>query len=1197
MRKLFFLSFLFIASLSFGQTTFVPDDAFEQYLITSGYDDVLDNFVNTAAIEGITTINISTGISDATGIQDFAALETLNFGGNNLTSINLNNNTNLKYAYLDGNELVSVDVSALPGLLVLGLSNNNLTAVDVSQNTSLKELFLTGNNLENIDVSNNIFLEVFQISSNELTSINVSQNTNLETLFVANNMITQIDVSINTGLVKIDFSDNNLTSLDLSNLNYPALFSPDIKGNEDLYCVKVTDVDAAFTRFTAFQHRDPQTGFSLDCTATTNIPDANFEQSLIDLGYDSGAIDGVFLTGNVSAVTTLSVSNKSIADLTGIEAFINLEILSVTNNDLTSVNLTPLSKLNSFDGSGNQLTTLDLSGNPDFQYLTCENNNLTSISNISNTQVINLLLNGNTFATIDVAGVTTLSRLELNNNSLTELNLSTNTGLTRVEVESNSLTSFNMKNGNNTSITRFKAEGNSGLTCIDVDDVQYSIDNWDDIDTQTSFSLDCSTSGGGDTVSIPDANFEQALIDEGIDSDGTINGQVLKSDIEIVTSLTIIGLNISDLTGIEAFDALGSLWVDNNSLTNIDLSQNTSLTILGISGNQLTSIDVSNNTALGALSVNDNQLTALDVSSNTNLVQLFVNNNQLSNLDISLLTSLEELSVIGNYLTSLDASQNVVMDFLKCNDNNLQSLNVQNGNNTQMDSSSFDATTNTNLMCIEVDDVSYSETNWTGIDSQTSFSIDCSGGGSGATVSIPDIYFEDYLESIGAGNGIDFDGLADLATVQTLTFIDLSNLGTVEDLTGIEEFTALVYLNASGNSIESVDLSANANLETLDLGGNMLTTLDVSDNANLISLTVSNNSLTSLNVEGLTSLEIIRCQSNQLTELDVTENTALTELNVSSNSLVNLNLLSNTNIEQLYAESNALEYLDLSQNASLNTVTVILNSLIGLNLKNGNNTNISNASFAAFDNPSLTCIQVDDVNYSNTNWGQIDMASSFSVNCTPVNDDCSFTIPIVLGQDTPGDTTSASAGAGNPSCAQNGIVLFDVWYEVQAPASGSIVLSLSAQPLIAKIAIYDSCSASQPFACDEETLSVDNLTPGDTYYLQVWLESNSERTNQTGATGSFSMNVQDATVLSLQDEIITTNNIITYPNPSKNEINIQLQNNDSVESIEVYSLLGKKINILNQNKNRLDISHLSKGVYVIKIQGSRKSYTKKFIKN
>ena len=52
---------------------------------------------------------------------------------------------------------------------------------------------------------------------------------------------------------------------------------------------------------------------------TTLIPDANFEQALIDLGYDTGTPDGSVPTVNISGVTSLNVSSESISDLTGIE--------------------------------------------------------------------------------------------------------------------------------------------------------------------------------------------------------------------------------------------------------------------------------------------------------------------------------------------------------------------------------------------------------------------------------------------------------------------------------------------------------------------------------------------------------------------------------------------------------------------------------------------------------------------------------------------------------------------------------------------------------------------------------------------------------------------------------------------------------------------------------------------------------------
>ena len=69
------------------------------------------------------------------------------------------------------------------------------------------------------------------------------------------------------------------------------------------------------------------------------------------------------------------------------------------------------------------------------------------------------------------------------------------------------------------------------------------------------------------------------------------------------------------------------------------------------------------------------------------------------------------------------------MTLLICGDNQLTCLNVKNGNNSNFISFptivSFDATQNPNLTCIEVDDTTYSNANWTSIDPQTLFSTNC----------------------------------------------------------------------------------------------------------------------------------------------------------------------------------------------------------------------------------------------------------------------------------------------------------------------------------------------------------------------------------------------------------------------------------------------------------------------------------------
>jgi hypothetical protein len=52
-------------------------------------------------------------------------------------------------------------------------------------------------------------------------------------------------------------------------------------------------------------------------------------------------------------------------------------------------------------------------------------------------------------------------------------------------------------------------------------------------------------------IYIPDANFEQALIDQEIDTDPTPNKMISREDAEAITKLDIVSKEISDLTGID----------------------------------------------------------------------------------------------------------------------------------------------------------------------------------------------------------------------------------------------------------------------------------------------------------------------------------------------------------------------------------------------------------------------------------------------------------------------------------------------------------------------------------------------------------------------------------------------------------------------------------------------------------------------
>jgi Leucine-rich repeat (LRR) protein len=181
----------------------------------------------------------------------------------------------------------------------------------------------------------------------------------------------------------------------------------------------------------------------------TAIPDTNFEQALINLGYDSGPPDGQVLTANISGVDSLDVNTGSISDLTGIEDF------------------TALGELNC---SVNSLPSLDVTQNTALTDLTCGINQLTSLDVTQNTALVELYCGAN---------------------QLTSLDVTQNTALVELYCGYNQLNCLNLKNGNNALLSYFSAANNPALTCIEVDDVAYSTTIWTNIDPGVTFSNNC----------------------------------------------------------------------------------------------------------------------------------------------------------------------------------------------------------------------------------------------------------------------------------------------------------------------------------------------------------------------------------------------------------------------------------------------------------------------------------------------------------------------------------------------------------------------------------------------------------------------------------------------------------------------------------------------------------------------------------
>lgn len=102
-------------------------------------------------------------------------------------------------------------------------------------------------------------------------------------------------------------------------------------------------------------------------------------------------------------------------------------------------------------------------------------------------------------------------------------------------------------------------------------------------------------------------------------------------------------------------------------------------------------------------------------------------------------------------------------------------------------------------------------------------------------VSIPDVNFKDYLLSQIEIN-INSDTEIQVSEAQAATVLNISNLN-IASLQGIEAFTNLVNLNCSENPLLTiVDLSANVELEIVELSFTGITTIDFSQNTNLNSV-------------------------------------------------------------------------------------------------------------------------------------------------------------------------------------------------------------------------------------------------------------------------------------------------------------------------------------------------------------------------
>ena len=311
-----------------------------------------------------------------------------------------------------------------------------------------------------------------------------------------------------------------------------------------------------------------------------------------------------------------------------------------------------------------------------------------------------------------------------------------------------------------------------------------------------------------DTFNFPDKNFRDVV--KTFDTDD--NNILSDNEIAAVKEIDCKGRAITNLKGIEYFTALEYLYCSKNELTALDLRQNTELKELNCSTNLLTALDLSQNPNLTRVICSENALTALNLSSNSKLTNLNASGN------------IREITLTGN---TFDLSSLPGFDVSKAR--NWQ-VGTVSGNTLTVDGNA--------AVVIYSYDISYTGTELDDEEKDVIFTLAIAGRGTDIDINktnFPDKDFRELLLDKEANIDRNQDGKLstwEIALVQDIDVYDME----IADLTGIEYFTELKYLDCAGNHLTSLDLSRNTKLAELDAENNTYTITPVNDRFYLASL-------------------------------------------------------------------------------------------------------------------------------------------------------------------------------------------------------------------------------------------------------------------------------------------------------------------------------------------------------------------------
>ena len=419
---------------------------------------------------------------------------------------------------------------------------------------------------------------------------------------------------------------------------------------------------------------------------------------------------------------------------------------------------------------------------------------------------------------------------------------------------------------------------------------------------------------------------------------------------------------------------------------------------------------------------------------------------------------------------------------------------------------------------------------------------------------IPDLNFEQELISQGIDTNQTPDNQVLTSAISGIISLTINSpIGAnIINLSGIESFTALEELNFfSAGSLQTINVSQNQYLKKIALINAQITNLNISNNLNLETLYLYyTNQLSSIILTNNINLKDLRIGNFNIPQIDLTNNTNLEKLLIRNTQISQLDLTHNTTLKYIYLYYNFFTNINLSQNILLEELSIQSTPISSINV-------LQNLALKKLD---IEYTPIQNIDVSNNNFLEALYCSNNSITSLNLNNNLLLNVLYCKNLATGGSPITNFTVQNGSNSLLNGV------YDVTLGSNSPVYVNR-----------FDSTN-NPNLHC----IFVDNVTNCNTNWLGKDATSNYVTTQ--------------AECDNLQNEEFVANSFSVYPNPVNDILNIESTNNNVIQKIIVYDLMGKAILEQKGENTQLNLSNITSGLYLVKIITENESIVKKIVK-